>query len=205
MPRNRRFAWFNPVLRCIDGPLRVTIPRCWEGANKGTGWHPSFRAVPPNGPTSRCSWRRREVFLLLVRLSLREQVAVAFAGWLGPRISEAFCCAPDGRGATGWQAKTSGSVPPGCCRLGSTPPPLRWRFSHENGLGSPATVVAPQVFLAACPQLAADRQQSAAGRFRKARKLLKDLAPQVGLEPTTLRLTAGCSAIELLRIAGRPS
>ena len=30
-------------------------------------------------------------------------------------------------------------------------------------------------------------------------KLLKKLAPQVGLEPTTLRLTAGCSAIELLR------
>ena len=28
---------------------------------------------------------------------------------------------------------------------------------------------------------------------------LKRLAPQVGLEPTTLRLTAGCSAIELLR------
>src|SRR5437667_9668005 len=26
-----------------------------------------------------------------------------------------------------------------------------------------------------------------------------DLAPEVGLEPTTLRLTAGCSAIELLR------
>ncbi len=26
-----------------------------------------------------------------------------------------------------------------------------------------------------------------------------DLAPQVGLEPTTLRLTAECSAIELLR------
>ena len=26
------------------------------------------------------------------------------------------------------------------------------------------------------------------------------LAPQVGLEPTTLRLTAECSAIELLRI-----
>ena len=25
------------------------------------------------------------------------------------------------------------------------------------------------------------------------------LAPQVGFEPTTLRLTAGCSAIELLR------
>src|SRR5690349_17867245 len=30
-------------------------------------------------------------------------------------------------------------------------------------------------------------------------KLLKEMAPQVGLEPTTLRLTAGCSAIELLR------
>src|SRR5947209_15545151 len=28
---------------------------------------------------------------------------------------------------------------------------------------------------------------------------MKNLAPQVGLEPTTLRLTAGCSAIELLR------
>jgi hypothetical protein len=27
------------------------------------------------------------------------------------------------------------------------------------------------------------------------------MAPQVGLEPTTLRLTAGCSAIELLRSA----
>ena len=29
------------------------------------------------------------------------------------------------------------------------------------------------------------------------------LAPQVGLEPTTLRLTAECSAIELLKIARR--
>ena len=28
---------------------------------------------------------------------------------------------------------------------------------------------------------------------------LKNLAPRVGLEPTTLRLTAGCSAIELPR------
>jgi hypothetical protein len=28
------------------------------------------------------------------------------------------------------------------------------------------------------------------------------MAPQVGLEPTTLRLTAGCSAIELLRNIG---
>jgi hypothetical protein len=27
------------------------------------------------------------------------------------------------------------------------------------------------------------------------------MAPEVGLEPTTLRLTAECSAIELLRIA----
>ncbi len=30
----------------------------------------------------------------------------------------------------------------------------------------------------------------------------KRMAPQVGLEPTTLRLTAGCSAIELLRTVG---
>src|SRR5262249_50383232 len=30
----------------------------------------------------------------------------------------------------------------------------------------------------------------------------KRMAPQVGLEPTTLRLTAGCSAIELLRSRG---
>ena len=30
-----------------------------------------------------------------------------------------------------------------------------------------------------------------------------DLAPQVGLEPTTLRLTAECSTIELLRSNGR--
>jgi hypothetical protein len=35
-------------------------------------------------------------------------------------------------------------------------------------------------------------------------KSLKGLAPQVGLEPTTLRLTAECSTIELLRSkAGR--
>jgi hypothetical protein len=33
----------------------------------------------------------------------------------------------------------------------------------------------------------------------------KRMAPQVGLEPTTLRLTAGCSAIELLRSVVRPS
>jgi hypothetical protein len=33
-------------------------------------------------------------------------------------------------------------------------------------------------------------------------KRLKEKAPQVGLEPTTLRLTAGCSAIELLRSNG---
>src|SRR5690348_3854171 len=31
----------------------------------------------------------------------------------------------------------------------------------------------------------------------------KGMAPQVGLEPTHLRLTAGCSAIELLRSVGK--
>ena len=30
--------------------------------------------------------------------------------------------------------------------------------------------------------------------FRGVRMLLQEMAPQVGLEPTTLRLTAGCSA-----------
>ena len=45
--------------------------------------------------------------------------------------------------------------------------------------------------------------------FRKAqkarnlrRKLRAHLAPQVGFEPTTLRLTAECSAVELLRNIG---
>jgi hypothetical protein len=41
--------------------------------------------------------------------------------------------------------------------------------------------------------------------FEWVRNLLKrskKKAPQVGLEPTTLRLTAGCSAIELLRSNG---
>jgi hypothetical protein len=34
----------------------------------------------------------------------------------------------------------------------------------------------------------------------------KGMAPEVGLEPTTLRLTAECSAIELLRsVLGRDS
>src|ERR1700752_90183 len=41
--------------------------------------------------------------------------------------------------------------------------------------------------------------QSADLESRGAVSLRKELAPQVGLEPTTLRLTAECSAIELLR------
>ena len=32
-----------------------------------------------------------------------------------------------------------------------------------------------------------------------ASKFLNSLAPEVGFEPTTLRLTAGCSTVELLR------
>src|SRR5271167_2340886 len=36
-------------------------------------------------------------------------------------------------------------------------------------------------------------------KCRGAVSVRKEMAPQVGLEPTTLRLTAGCSAIELLR------
>ena len=33
--------------------------------------------------------------------------------------------------------------------------------------------------------------------------LIIEKTPQVGLEPTTYRLTAGCSAIELLRIISK--
>lgn len=41
----------------------------------------------------------------------------------------------------------------------------------------------------------------ACGDIKKSEVIrLRILAPQVGLEPTTTRLTAGCSAIELLRI-----
>ena len=36
-------------------------------------------------------------------------------------------------------------------------------------------------------------------------KSLRKVAPQAGLEPATLRLTAGCSAIELLRNTGGPA
>jgi hypothetical protein len=35
------------------------------------------------------------------------------------------------------------------------------------------------------------------------RRLGRRLAPQVGFEPTTLRLTAGCSTLELLRTSRR--
>ena len=43
-------------------------------------------------------------------------------------------------------------------------------------------------------------------RFRSEATDIKELAPQVGLEPTTLRLTAECSTIELLRskLVGSP-
>src|SRR6266536_2339859 len=40
------------------------------------------------------------------------------------------------------------------------------------------------------------------GRVQNSLKRRMKKAPQVGLEPTTLRLTAGCSAIELLRSNG---
>src|SRR5947208_1534964 len=36
-------------------------------------------------------------------------------------------------------------------------------------------------------------------RRSKCQILLRKLAPQAGFEPATLRLTAGCSAVELLR------
>ena len=47
------------------------------------------------------------------------------------------------------------------------------------------------------PALRVSQTEKAAGDGSS--DLYGDLAPQVGLEPTTLRLTAECSAIELLR------
>src|ERR1700747_1338977 len=52
----------------------------------------------------------------------------------------------------------------------------------------------------ASPQMSPHWCAMAVGSGRlAASKCLKNLAPQVGLEPTTLRLTAECSTIELLR------
>src|SRR5687767_6334493 len=60
----------------------------------------------------------------------------------------------------------------------------------------------PQVVLTSC--LISNMftwNNSGASKQRRPQKAAfpKKLAPQVGLEPTTLRLTAECSAIELLR------
>ena len=53
-----------------------------------------------------------------------------------------------------------------------------------------------------CDHVAAakDREINEKGDSACRPKSLRLLTPQVGLEPTTLRLTAECSAIELLRI-----
>ena len=51
-----------------------------------------------------------------------------------------------------------------------------------------------------CGRNRRDRQDTATRRCISGRK---EMAPQVGLEPTTLRLTAECSAIELLRNEGQ--
>lgn len=52
------------------------------------------RVELPRGSTKRVKQPTQltaaEFFCLLTLLSLREKVAVAFAGWLGPRVSEAF-------------------------------------------------------------------------------------------------------------------
>ena len=45
----------------------------------------------------------------------------------------------------------------------------------------------------------ARKWQSAERALELHRQVIENLAPQVGLEPTTLRLTAECSTIELLR------
>src|SRR5262249_13820261 len=52
-------------------------------------------------------------------------------------------------------------------------------------------------------RFAPDAQQQQIVHNANRRKLLIGLAPQPGLEPGTLRLTAGCSTIELLRNSER--
>src|SRR5205085_1404092 len=69
----------------------------------------------------------------------------------------------------------------------------------------PASVVAAinartRAILAAGRELSSETQSTTGSNLKRGfLQVLKRLAPQVGLEPTTLRLTAGCSAIELLR------
>ena len=71
---------------------------------------------------------------------------------------------------------------------------------------SAKTGVAPARSIPSTESPHTQQEMAQAEQSDLAEKLLTDcgldLAPQVGLEPTTLRLTAGCSAIELLRIAG---
>ena len=55
-------------------------------------------------------------------------------------------------------------------------------------------------YLAGLRQAQKDRWRQPTGRWRSEGN---NLAPQVGFEPTTLRLTAECSTIELLRSNGR--
>ena len=70
---------------------------------------------------------------------------------------------------------------------------LAGRLAQALGLPVPpmAMIQVPPELVAASPRMVL--------AARAARKLLKKMAPQVGFEPTTLRLTAGCSTVELLR------
>ena len=93
----------------------------------------------------------------------------------------------------------------------------KWKRCREVGIRVPRR--APRSFPGqASAHLRADRGPSPSNRRslttvlttgsrgslrRSEPKSLKRLAPQAGLEPATLRLTAGCSAIELLRNTGK--
>src|SRR5438093_13596493 len=93
-------------------------------------------------------------------------------------------------------------------------PSIRLRVVFLNQLASPALVFTRNL-TATEMATPVNRQPSRAtirlrptlrflgwGTSKLPSRLKINKAPQVGLEPTTLRLTAGCSAIELLRSNG---
>src|SRR5712672_140165 len=95
-----------------------------------------------------------------------------------------------GREPQFWRVPRGGRKAPDSGQATVAPPtattgPPRARISHTNAPNAKT----PARSLSGAPISTAIPKSS---RF-------SHLAPEVGLEPTTLRLTAGCSAIELLR------
>ena len=81
-------------------------------------------------------------------------------------------------------------------RRGLTGPPTTVLRGRKERTGSSGNVWRNWGYLARLRKAQEDRWRQQQGRLGSERN---SLAPQVGLEPTTLRLTAECSTIELLR------